>query len=235
MISSTDNPAQQYRIRTRTKTEKPVNDVDDLGLADVYRGEEVLPTDIGQRARGIAYFHKGYTWEFISQTLHQLLLSRMPLDQIAKRFNVNVRTIMRWRDRMREELRQQATKLQPRDLIMESYASLQEVRASAWREYYSSNDRRERSQLLTTAMKAETEILRLGQMVGLFDDAPMKPTPADISGTDEGLGVLGELARSFLTEHKRMSLTSQDRIIDEDEDDEGDDFLEVDYVEREQT
>lgn len=180
----------------------PLPGDDPLDLSEEFSEEEALSDEPATRLRQLGRLRSGYTWEYVRQSLHPLLLARVPLVEIAERFNVSAHTVYRWRDRLHEDMRREAVTMQPRDFIMESLTSLREVRAEAWQAYQTAETPKQRLTFLDLIVKAESSLLKLGHTIGLYGnrgDRPLHPaTYNEPLSPDVGSEVLNELLRSFL-------------------------------------
>ena len=77
----------------------------DLSNEPIVRGPAPHP-DLAERVRQIGHIDNEYAEEFILPKLGQFLRAGMPLDAIAQKFGVTVRTISNWKKRWRERLRE---------------------------------------------------------------------------------------------------------------------------------
>lgn len=202
-------------VNDRIATEMAGADPFDLG--NIYRPEDVLPQDVAERARHVRAFSGDYTREFILQTLHRLLLARVPLDQIARRFGVTVRTVQNWRGELHRIVAEEARKLDPYPIIGEAMAHYRMVRGDAHQRALAARNMAEWKAAMEIALKAEGEFFKLMQVSGGFERNLMREgmdakvaerTQAENNGGAVGLKGMAEAW---------LKLASGDTIIDEDE------------------
>jgi len=166
----------------------------------------------------------GAAHEFALDTLQQLVLTNMPNDLCAIRLGVSLSTIKRWKAELRDREREYIKGLDPAYGIGVQVTQYREAQAAGWREAASAKamewSRRMRG--VEVAMKATSEITKMMQLGGFFDNAPMRPA---ITYNEEGKGeadALKQLATSFLQgdfdpETTRKSIRSDERILEEED------------------
>lgn len=173
-----------------------------LGLDPDEYHDDQLSSDPALRLRQLQAIGGGDAWEYIKTILRPMLLVQMPREQMAQKFDVRLRTLDSWIARNRAELRHEATNLQPRDFVMDSYEALKTARVEAWRNYNRVPIKQHgaRNVALQVAMRAEAELLKLGQAVGILADRPLSPgANGDISTGEGGVSLLADMAKNFLS------------------------------------
>lgn len=208
---------QRDRVQAQLATSNPFD------LGEIYRPHEVLPQELAERARHVNAWGTDYTQEFILTTLHQLLLARVPLDQIAHRFGVTTRTVQRWRHQLHTMVAKEAKTLDPYPLVGEAMAHYRQVRAAGWQIYMGSRTAGDKKAGLELALKADGEMLKLLQASGFFSRNLLREGMDDVAANSSdsaekgGVAGLHHMMTEYMTDRKRAfgQLEAGDVIVDE--------------------
>lgn len=142
-----------------------------------------------------------YQWESIKATLHEMLMARRPLAQIAYAFEVSEQTVRRWRTRMCDEMRDEAKSMEPRDYALEVMDGLLTSMGEAWLTYRGAETHKEKVAALGLHQKAVEQLHQFYQSVGAYGQRgaqPLHPTTSS-GGVDEGANMLAVMAKDFLS------------------------------------
>jgi hypothetical protein len=218
---------------------------------DEKSGAYVLPQDVGQRFRYIERYHhpepeikpgktratrntdqklNPYTEDFIFQTLHQLILAGIPIDQIALRFDVSVATIYKWRTKMMKKMADEVKEADPLPILGETLSTYRAIAAEGHRmmmQGRTANDKRAGAEVALKALGDQQKVL---QMAGFFDNPLLKVNTNSDDSRTKGATSLMDMAKQFLLaapsappepEHRKWSeIPEGARLVDvEDEDD----------------
>lgn len=165
-------------------------------------GRPVVTPPVRSRTQ-IARVTTPEAWEVRRAELMPLFLEHRTLDEIATHFGVSQRTAHEWRTRLLQDIRDEVPT--PRDFIMDRKASLDAMRAEAWRVLYDSIELKDRRGALNELAKIETLQLKLGELVGFYGlpgDRPLETGTESIGGH--------ERMKDALTNF----LSTRDQIID---------------------
>jgi len=149
-------------------------------------------------------------WEAVRAELLPMYIERRTLAEIAEAFGVSVNTAGAWRSRLVEDLRNEASAMQPRDYVMESITSLRMVRAEAWRIVRESTDVKDRRAGLHLVAQVENQSAKLGAMIGLYGragDRPLQTAGGD--EIDDDARLLRSMMIEFLSEDAREGSASK--------------------------
>ena len=159
--------------------------------------EPVLPADIARRTRYIEEHHSpepevvtadgqrvnrrnkdgqinAYTRDFIFKTLHQLLLSGMPYDQIALKFNVSVRTVYRWIDQLRAKLADEAKNADPMPLLGDALSTYKVIAQQGFQLLLAGRSATDKRAGADIALRAMGDQMKVLQLAGFFDTPHMR-------------------------------------------------------------
>lgn len=161
--------------------------------------------------------------ELFYQTLHQFLLAKTPPDVICARMGISFHSLRRAREYLNARIRTAAKERDPYDYIGPMIAEMEEAKSIAWREVALANPHEwtRRMRAIDTVMRATSEMGRILQVAGMFDNQPMRQ-PLSSAEEDDGANVLKELATNFLTggyqanAKYRASPTPADTVVYED-------------------
>jgi hypothetical protein len=157
-------------------------------------GDPILPQDIARRTRYIDAHHKPepdagsgrggrrnkdgqineYTRDFIFKTLHQLLLSGMPYDQIALKFNVSLRTVYRWIDQLKAKMADEAKNVDPMPVLGDALSTYKVIAQHGFQMLIGGKtaaDKRAGAEIARGAMNDQMKVL---QLAGFFDTPHMR-------------------------------------------------------------
>ena len=138
-------------------------------------------------------------WEAVRAELLPMYIERRTLAEIAEAFGVSVNTAGAWRSRLVEDLRNEASSMQPRDYVMESITSLRMARAEAWRTVHESADIKDRRAGLHLVAQVENQSAKLGAMIGLYGRAGDRPLQTGGGGEiDDDARLLRSMMIEFL-------------------------------------
>jgi hypothetical protein len=219
--------AQNQRIAaTVIEADAPVDLVDLFPAKEVLRvrndGEVELPQKIADRFRYIERYHRPktevqvkpgktratrnadqklnpYTEDFIFQTLHQLLLANMPMDQIALKFDVSLSTVYKWRAKMIAKMAEEVKKADPLPILGETLSTYKTIAAEGHRLMMSGKTGHDKRAGAEIALKAMGDQMKVLQLAGFFNNPLMKVQTADSEDSrTQGANALMDLAKSFL-------------------------------------
>lgn len=218
-------------------------------------GDYILPQNIGERFRHIERYHapepvtkegktrptrnaiqiNDYTRDFIFQTLHQLLLAQMPMDQIALRFDVTVRTVYRWRDQLQTKMAAEIRSADPMPILGEALTTYAAIAAEGHKLMLGAKDAAGKRAGAEIALKAMGDKMKVLQMAGFFDSPLMK---AGGAGTDDqrtqAANALQQMALEFMrgapppmlpspstdnTGHRQWSVPEGAELVEDDDED----------------
>lgn len=117
-------------------------------------------------------------WEVVRAELLPMYIERRTLVEIAEVFGVSTNTAGTWRARLIDDLRNEATAMQPRDYVMESISSLRLARSEAWKTVRGTEDLKDRRTGLHLVTTVENQSTKLGMMIGLYGRAGDRPLHA---------------------------------------------------------
>lgn len=160
-------------------------------------GNAVLPGDIARRARYIEEHHapdapeimpdgrrvnrrnkdgqiNAYTRDFIFKTLHQLLLSGMPYDQIALKFNVSLRTVYRWIDQLKAKMAEEAKAVDPMPVLGDALASYKVIAQQGYQLLLAGRTATDKRAGADIALRAMGDQMKVLQLAGFFDTPHMR-------------------------------------------------------------
>jgi len=146
-----------------------VADPFDLREEPIVRGPAPHP-DLAQRVRQIGHIDTEYAEEFILQALGQLLRAGVPLDAIAQKFGVTVRTISNWKKRYRARLREAAAHLDRVLLLGEIMDFYEDMVAQSLQLSLTAETRREKLAALAAARAAMGDKLKFLKSIGFWDN-----------------------------------------------------------------
>jgi len=126
--------------------------------------------DLAQRVRQIGHIDTEYAEEFILQALGQLLRAGVPLDAIAQKFGVTVRTISNWKKRYRARLREAAAHLDRVLLLGETMDFYEDMVAQSLQLSLTAETRREKLAALAAARAAMGDKLKFLKSIGFWDN-----------------------------------------------------------------
>lgn len=210
--------------------------IDRHNLFEAYDGPPSLPPTrgetgqlqqqqrtLGERLDLIARADRGEAQTLVLQTLHQYVLARTPPDVICQRMGMSYRALRVWRQKLAQKLRDDSMTRNPHDYLGPMLAETEEIKAQAWREIAAApaKDWSRRARFIDTIMKANSEIARILQVAGMFDNQPMRQPLPITDESDGGASVLKQMAENFLSggyasnQEYRKSLRPDDVIVDE--------------------
>jgi transposase-like protein len=126
--------------------------------------------DLAERVRQIGHIDTEYAEEFILQALGQLLRAGVPLDAIAQKFGVTVRTISNWKKRYRERLREGAARLDRELLFGETMSFYRSMVEQCLQLSLTAKTSREKLAALAAARAAMGDKLRFLKSIGFWDN-----------------------------------------------------------------
>ncbi len=136
-------------------------------------------------------------WEEVRGELLRLFHERRTLVEIASAFGISVNTAGAWRTRLIDDLRNEASRIQPRDFVMDSISSLQMARAEAWKTVSESTNVKDRRAGLHLVTQIEAQFAKLGVTFGLYGQSGDRPLQEQ-GGEDAGKG--SQLIHSLMIE-----------------------------------
>lgn len=145
-----------------------------IGVANNQGDNDPTPINPAERARLALVHGEAYQKEYILKTLHRLMLRRVPTDQIARVFNVQVSTVQRWMQELYQRVREEATNLDIYSIAGESLAFYTEIR-SVGMNMATSKDLREKDIGMSVALKAEADKHKMLALMGMYQVAQLVP------------------------------------------------------------
>lgn len=212
------------RVRTRTRPvpasarpspAAPSADPFDLRAFPITQPEEALSQNVAIRARQIGRMSNEYSEEFILQALNQMLLARVPKDQIAQRFGVTTRTIYNWERRLFAKMRDDAKNMDPNTFLGESLEFYKQLRAAGMALYLTADNLRSKQVGLEQARSAHNDMHKFLHIAGFYDAVKFQPSGA--SNMDEHSRLANEVAQGA------KDILSAFEVLDGDFEDLGDD------------
>lgn len=250
--------AQNERILAHVMDPEPIDLRDIFPAKEVLgrndKGAPVLPENIADRFRYIEQYHKPktevetkpgmtrptrnadqklnpYTEDFIFQTLHQLMLAGMPMDQIALKFDVSLSTCYKWRAKMIKRMADEVRSADPMPILGDALNTYKAIAAEGFRMMMTGRSAKEKRAGAEVALKANDSKMKTLQLAGFFDSPLLKNTA---SGGDDPrtqqANALMDMARSFMegapqlpapdgTPSRQWSVPEGATLVDDDEDD----------------
>ena len=132
-----------------------------------------LPTAPAVRARQASIHGTRYQREYILRTVHRLALRRVPVDQIAQMFNVQVLTVYKWMDELKERLKAEATTMSVTQIAGDTLSFYNEARAMGMTIASSATKVPEKVRGMEVALKAEADKHKFLQVAGFYDTAKL--------------------------------------------------------------
>lgn len=225
-------------------------------LATKGEGGHVLPENLARRVRYIEEYHRPktevevkpgktratrnadqklnpYTEDFIFQTLHQLLLANMPMDQIALKFDVSVSTVYKWRAKMMAKMADEVKKADPLPILGETLNTYAKIAAEGHRLMMAGKTAHDKRAGAEIALKAVGDKMKVLQLAGFFNNPLMKVSAGDADDDrTKGANSLMDMAKAFLGgasapmlpapdgEHREWSRIPEGaQLVDDDEED----------------
>ncbi len=142
-----------------------------------------------------------YQWDRIRGTLHEMLMARRPLGQIAEVFEVSEKTIRHWRDRMHDEMRPDYRRMQPHDYALEVMDGLRTAIGEAWMTYRGADTPKAKVAALHLYLKSLEQQHQFNQSVGVYGQRGAQPLHPASSGdtANDGANSLAAMAKEFLS------------------------------------
>lgn len=190
------------RVRTRTRPipasavpQQTAGRADpfDLRHAPVVQPDEALSQNVAIRARQIGRMTNEYSEEFILQALNQMLLARVPKDQIAQRFGVTTKTIYNWEQRLHTKMREEAKNMDPAAFLGESLEFYKQLRAAGMALYLTADNLRTKQVGLEQARSAQNDMHKFLHLAGFYE--AVKFQPQGISQMDDSSRLANEVAQ----------------------------------------
>lgn len=151
---------------------------------------EGIDSSIVRRIAAINVKSSNYAKEYRLHIVHQMLMRDIPLDTIAKKLQVSLRTVERDRKLIAEEMKKTARKLDIEEIIGDSLKFYQEVQGMALRT--ASIEKTPvplRMLALRTAGAARKDMTSFLEKVGVFEALPY--TPSEQNSVDDMSAILG--------------------------------------------
>ncbi len=186
-----------------------------------------LPSDVAARCRHIQQRDPSYLKEFVLNTLHQMLLTQMPLDLCAQKFGVSLMQVMRWRTMLKKRRALDAMRFDPFPFIGEVMGHYKQVRAAGWQMYVQAggnSNQTVRARGLDIALRANGEMARFMDAAGMLESVRVNASSNKAAEADlKEVKALFEMAEEVLRGKAAPSLSADTIDIDGDDDD----FLEI--------
>jgi hypothetical protein len=157
--------------------------------------------DLGLRARLVQSEDGQYSEEFILHAVHQMSLAKIPCDQMARRFGVSIRTVMRWRAALKDKFREEARLFDPVAFLGRSLKHYEALTAAAWQLHMTGRTHSDKLRALEVARSVEGDVHKFLHVAGFYDAVQFQPT--DASSKDEAVRHADDLrvtAQQFLAE-----------------------------------
>ena len=116
-----------------------------------------------------------YNREARLNALHELTLARVPLDAIAERFGVTVRTVSNWKRELHERYRDEACLLDPMRFFGQTIAHYGSIKAAGWRLYRTGETSAEKLAGLRVVLQAESDLHRFLGLSGFYRECRFSP------------------------------------------------------------
>jgi len=126
-----------------------------------------------------------------------LLLQRRSSDDIARLFGVTVRTVTRWRAKLRERVAADFKARTPSDAASEQLANLKRTKSMAWQQAALCADPLDKYRWVTLTVKCESEITAIYEKMKMYRAVEAKRDNAQEK--KDGTTDLASIAESFLT------------------------------------
>jgi transposase-like protein len=158
----------------------------------VQPGED-LSQNIAVRTRQVGRLTPEYSEEFVLQALNQMLLARVPRDQIAQRFGVTTRTIYNWERKLRDRMRAEARDMDTTSFLGESLEFYKQLRSAAMAMFLTGGTLREKQIGMEQARAAHNDMHKFLHIAGFYDT--VKFQPANANREDNHLRLAEEVAQ----------------------------------------
>ncbi|MBO9445730.1 helix-turn-helix domain-containing protein [Ruegeria sp. R14_0] len=152
---------------------------------------EILPP---VRSRRRARVTTPQQWELVRADLTPMYLERRTVADIAEHFSVCENTARAWRNRLANELREDASLLQPLDYATDSMTSIGTARTEAWRIYRESDDTQSQRAALYVVLSVENQSHKLGELIGFYGRADVMKNR---ERRNEGVSELHDMMEEF--------------------------------------
>jgi transposase-like protein len=139
---------------------------------------EALSQNIAVRARQVGQMNPEYSEEFILQALNQMLIARVPKDQIAQRFGVTTRTIYNWEVKLKDKMRREAKEMDPASFLGESLEFYKQLRAAGMAMFLTGANLREKQIGMEQARSAHNDMHKFLHLAGFYDVVKFQPSNA---------------------------------------------------------
>jgi hypothetical protein len=148
----------------------------------------------------------GYTKEFVQQTLSQMLLARMPLDSVAQKFGVDIRTVHRWRAELNDKYRQDAKQFDPMPFFGRTIEHYEALKAAGWQLYMTSRTGVDKARGLEAARAAEGDMHRFLHVSGFYNAVHFTP-PVNTEDSEGARAAndLSEITRALVTDMREIT------------------------------
>ena len=157
------------------------------------------PKTITQRVDDMARLDMNEAEDMMLSQLQQFLLTKTPPDVIMQRMNISAQSLKWLREKLCRKIKDQVRTSDPFDFIAPMIAEMDEAKAAAWREVALAkpDEWSRRLQAIRMALTANSEMVKILQLSGVFDNAPLR---APLTSDDEegSANALKELAQKFL-------------------------------------
>ncbi len=167
------------------------------------------------RARQAAIHGTRYQKEYILRTVHRLTLRRVPTDEIARMFNVQVVTVYKWLDELNKRLKQEANAITLNHIAGDTLAFYAEVRSLGLTTATTSDKVAEKVRGMEVALRAEQDKHKFLQVAGFYDTAKL--------GRDQQEDEAGRKATKLIEMTQNLlngtfEATDEDELEESDED-----------------
>ena len=172
-----------------------------MQLDEVSGRQVVAPMGLTERLQILAALDIDEAEELLLASLQQFMLAKTPLDTICQRMGITPAIYKRLKAKLMKKVRDQVKGRDPFDFIAPIFAELDEVKAAAWRDVAAAKPGEwgRRMASLNTVLKATSEIGKMLQLGGTFDNSPMRAPLAQDGEDVGGSNALKRLAQGFLS------------------------------------
>lgn len=177
--------------------------------------QRALENDLGWRVRRIRQTQPDYVPDFTLDALHELLQMGMPLDSIAKQFNVTVRTIYNWRQLLQERYRAEALNFDPMPFFGRSVKHYEGIKKKALQMAATADNAGAKRGALALALQAENDMHRMLAQTGFYDAISYKPPMKEVDDPQAvQSNLLADLSKSILADFQGVEDIEDAEVID---------------------
>lgn len=195
--------------------DKAISNQEEIRMDEAFPDVGLLGADGGLvanpalRARQASVHGTRYQKEYILRTVHRLTLRRVPVDEIARMFNVSVEKVYKWIKELNDRLKQEATSLTLNHVAGDTLSFYGEIRAMGLTQASTSTKVQEKIRGLEVALRAEQDKHKFLQTAGFYDTAKL--------GRERQEDDAGKRAQKLITMTQSLLNGTYELSDDEDE------------------